>query len=77
MDLSDEFLLSTTLLGVSGRWRACGSDEEMDPMRGMYGTLIAGFEVQRTIKSAQLTVFFRLLRRIIGSTTAHEVTTVQ
>ena len=32
-------------------------DEEMDPMHGMYGTLEAELEVQRTIKIAELTAF--------------------
>ena len=32
----------------------------------MYGTLDAEFEVQRTIKRAELTAFLCLLRRIVG-----------
>ena len=45
------------LLGVSGKWCACGwsvvqrdHDEEMEPMHGMYGTLDAVLEFQRTIR---------------------------
>ena len=39
-------------------------------MPGMYGTLDAEFEVQCTIKRAELTAFLCLIRRIIGFTTA-------
>ena len=35
-------------------------------MRGMYGTLDAELEVQRTIKTAELTAFLCLLRKAIG-----------
>ena len=54
-----------SLLGVAGKWCACGwsvvpldRDEEMLPIRGMYGTLDADLDVQRTIKRAELTLFF-------------------
>ena len=67
-----------SLLGVSGRWSACGwsvvqldHDEEMAPMRGMYGTLEAELEVQRTIKRAELTAFLCLFRKAIGPTMVH------
>ena len=46
-------------------------DEEMGPMHGMYGTLDAELEVQRTIKRAELTVFFCLLGKAIGRTMVH------
>ena len=53
-----------SLLGVSGKWSACGwsvvqldHDEEMGPMHGMYGTLDAELGVQRTIKRAELPAF--------------------
>ena len=47
-------------------------DEEVEPVRGMYGTLDAEFEVQRTtIERAELSVFLCLLRRVVGPTTAH------
>ena len=42
-------------------------DEEMGPMHGMYGTLDAELDVQRTIKEAQLTTFLCLLRRVVGA----------
>ena len=64
-----------SLLEVSGRWSACGwsvvkldHDDDMIPMLGMYGTLDAELEVQRTIKRAE---FLCLLRRTVGPTTAH------
>ena len=41
-------------------------DEEMGPMHGMYGTLDAEFQVQRTIKRAEKTAFLCLLRKAIG-----------
>ena len=42
-------------------------DEELGPLHGMYGSMEAGFEVQRTIKTAELTAFFCLLKKVIGS----------
>ena len=45
-------------------------NEEMEPMRGICGTLDAELEVQRTVRRVELTAFF-CLRRIIGSTAAH------
>ena len=53
-----------SLLGKTGKWRACGCavvqldyDEEMEPLHGMYGSVDMEFEVQRTIKRAELTAF--------------------
>ena len=40
-------------------------------MRGMYGTLDAELEIQRTFKMAGLKAFLCLLKRIIVRTTAH------
>ena len=47
-----------SLLGSQGSWGACGwsvvlldHDEEMGPMHGIYGTLDAELEVQRSIPS--------------------------
>ena len=49
-----------SLLGTAGKWRACGwavvqldYDEEMWPLHGMYGSMEAEYEVQRTIKRAE------------------------
>ena len=51
-----------SLLGSAGKWRACGwavvqldYDAEMGPLRGMYGSMEAEYEVQRTIKRAEET----------------------
>ena len=37
--------------------------EELGPLRGMYGSTEAVFEVQRTIKSAELMAFLRFLKK--------------
>ena len=51
-----------SLLGTAGKWSACGwsvvrldHDEELGPTLGMYRSVEAEFEVQRTIKRAELT----------------------
>ena len=46
-------------------------DEEMGPLHGMYGSMEAELEVQRTIKRAQLTAFLCLPKRVIGPVRAH------
>ena len=53
-----------SLLGRAGKLGACGwapvqldYDEEMEPSNGMYGSMEAAFEFQRTIKRAELTAF--------------------
>ena len=46
-------------------------DEERGPMHGMYGTLDAELEVQRTIKRAELTAFLCLPRKAVGPTMVH------
>ena len=52
------------LLGVVGRWSACGwslvqvdHGEVTGPMDVMYGTLNAELDVQRTTKRAELLIF--------------------
>ena len=67
-----------SLLGTAGKWRACGWAvvqldyvEEMEPLRGMYSSMEAAYEVQRTIKRAELTVFLCLLRKVIGPIKVH------
>ena len=69
----DHVAADGSLLGVTRKWSACGwfvvrlgHDEEMGPMHGMYGTLDVELEVQRTIKSAELTAFLCLFRKAIG-----------
>ena len=71
----DHVATDASLLGgfrqMGSMWLISDRGEEMEPVRGMYGTLDAEFEVQRTIKRAELTAFLYLLRRIVGPTTAH------
>ena len=62
-----------SLLDTAGKWRACGwpvvqldYDEETGPLHGMYGSMEAEFEVQRTIKRAELMAFLYLLKKGIG-----------
>ena len=40
-------------------------DEEIGHLLGMYGSTEAEFEVQRTIKMAELTAFLRILKRAV------------
>ena len=56
-----------------GKWGACGwsvvhldYDEEVGLLHGMYGSMEAGFEIQRTIKRAELTAFLCLIRTVCG-----------
>ena len=67
-----------SLLGAVGLWGACGwsvvqldYDEELGPLRGMYGSMEAEFEVQRIIKRAELTAFLCLLKKVIGPIKVH------
>ena len=60
----DHVATDGSLLGKAGKWRACGwavvqsdYDEEMEPLLGMYGSMEAAFELQRTMKRAELTAF--------------------
>ena len=46
-------------------------DEVIGPLHGLYGTLDADFDVQRTIKRAKPTFFSCIFRKIVGLTTAH------
>ena len=64
-----------SLQGKTGKWGACGwamvqldYDEEMGPLRGMYGQVEAECEVQRTIKRPKLTAFLFLLNRVMCPT---------
>ena len=68
----DHVTTDCSLLRVPYRWGACGwSDEVMGRMRGMYGTLIAELEVQRTIKRAELRAFSCLFRKVIAPARVH------
>ena len=46
-------------------------DEETGTMHGMYGTLDAKIEAQRTKKRAELTAFLCLFRKANGPTRVH------
>ena len=46
-------------------------DGEMGPLHGMYGSMDTELEVQRTIKRAELTAFFFLLKKVIGPIKVH------
>ena len=59
-----------SLLGVTRKWGACAphfpvSSRELGPKHEMYGSMEAEFEVQRTIKRAELTAFLCLLKKVI------------
>ena len=67
-----------SLLGKTVKWGACGwavvkldYDGEMGPLYGMYGSMEAECEVQRTIKRSELTAFSGLLRKVIGPIKVH------
>ena len=60
-------------MSLTAPWGACGwavvqsdYDEEVWPLHGMYGSMEAGHEVQRTIKRAELTACLRFLRKARG-----------
>ena len=48
-----------SLLGTARKWGACGvvqlDYDEEGPLHGMYGSMEAEYEVQRTIKMSELT----------------------
>ena len=46
-------------------------DEEVGPLHGMYGSMETEYEVQRTIKRAELTAFLCLLRKVMGPIEVH------
>ena len=53
-----------SLQGTAGKWGASGwavvqldYDADLGPLRGMYGSMEAELEVQRTIKRTELTAF--------------------
>ena len=67
-----------SLPGKAGKLRAfCWAvlqldfDEEVELLHGMYGSMESEFEVQRTIKRAELTAFLCLLKRVIGPIKVH------
>ena len=67
-----------SLLGIAGKWRACGWSvvqleyDEMGPLlHGVFGSMEAEFEVQRTIKRAELIAFLCILRKVRGPIKIH------
>ena len=67
-----------SLLGKTGEWEACGRavvqqdyDEEMEPLYGMYGSMEAELEIQRTIKRAELMAFVCFFKRVMGPIKVH------
>ena len=46
-------------------------DEEMGPLRGVYGSTEAKYELQRTVKMAELTAFLHLLKKVMGPFKVH------
>ena len=68
-----------SLLVIAGKWRACGwlvvqldrDGEFVSLLHGMYGTMEAELEVQRTIRRAVLTAFFCLLKKVTGPIKVH------
>ena len=46
-------------------------DEELEPLHGMFGSMEAESEVQRTIRRAELTAFLCLLERVKGPDKVH------
>ena len=69
---------SRRLRGPRCHGRLCGwavvqldYDEELGPLHGMYGSMEAEFEVQRTTRRAELTAFLCLLRKVCGPIKIH------
>ena len=67
-----------SLLGMAGKCGACGwsvvqldCDEELGLLHGMYGSVDAELEVQRTVNRAELTAFLCLLNKVIGPIKVH------
>ena len=67
-----------SLSGKTGKWGACGwagvqldYDKEMGPLQGMYGSMEADNEVQRTTKRTELTAFLCFLREVSGLNKVH------
>ena len=46
-------------------------DGELGPLYGLYGSMEAELEIQRTIKRAALTAFVCFLKRVIGPIKVH------
>ena len=68
-----------SLLGKAGKWirvwlrsgTAGWTMKRLEPLPGMYGSMEAELEVQRTIKRTELATFWCLLKRVIGPIKVH------
>ena len=67
-----------SLLDTAGKWEACGwsvvrldYDGELELLHGMYVSMEAELEVQRTIKRAEPTAFLCLLKKVVGPIKLH------
>ena len=58
-----------------GQWRSNIMMKRWGPLHGMYGSVEAELEVQRTIKGAELTAFLCLLNRVILGQSGSMLTT--
>ena len=63
---------------MAGKWGACGwsvvqldYDEELELLHGMYGSMEAEFEVQLTIKRAEVAAFLCILEKVVGPIEVH------
>ena len=57
---------------VAGQWKKLDCDEELGLLHGMYGSMEAEFEVQRTIKEGGADrIFCCLLNKVIGPIKVH------
>ena len=69
-----------SLQGTAGKWGACGwsvvqldCDKNWCFLHGMYGSMAAELEVQRTMKRVELTAFLCFLRKVCGPIKVHVV----
>ena len=56
---------------VAGQWYSWTTMKRWCPWHGMYGSMEAEYEVQRTIKRAELTAFLCLFRKVCGPIQVH------
>ena len=56
---------------VVGQWCIWIMMKNWEPLHGMCGSMGAIFEVQRTIKRAELTAFLCFLKKVIGPVKVH------
>ena len=56
---------------MAGQWCNWIMIKSWVPLHGMYGSMEAEFEVQRTIESAELTAFLCFLKEVTGPIKVH------